>query len=358
MRADVLDDPVKVVHQLRVVPESSRTPQARQPVLDDLLLDDDAASVYVYALRNGWVGTSLDAAADLGLTVQTLHEQIERLLAARLLRPEPGNPRRFAALDPELAAASLISPLEAEIHHRRDLITNIRAQMSDLRPQYAQARSRDGSTSSIRTLRDQAEVRGSLHLAATECRSEVLSVRPRNAGWDTTPDETLARDLAALRRGVRVRVLYQHSARADLAVRSFVKRIAAEGADVRTVNNLPKAFVVFDGGIAFTPEARGAVEVSNAAVAQLLCDVFEEIWDSALPYTGVEAGYEGVADEMQKTIAKMLAEGLTDEAIARRLGMSLRTCRRHVATLLRGLNAVSRFQAGARAAHVGIVNDE
>jgi DNA-binding NarL/FixJ family response regulator len=44
-----------------------------------------------------------------------------------------------------------------------------------------------------------------------------------------------------------------------------------------------------------------------------------------------------------------MAKGYTDEVLARKLGMSVRTCRRHIASLMRRLDAVSRFQAGVRA---------
>ncbi|KOG32387.1 hypothetical protein ADK34_09305 [Streptomyces viridochromogenes] len=49
----------------------------------------------------------------------------------------------------------------------------------------------------------------------------------------------------------------------------------------------------------------------------------------------------------------LLAQGAKDEVIARRLGMSLRTCRRHIAELLEELGAESRFQGGALAERAG-----
>ncbi len=50
----------------------------------------------------------------------------------------------------------------------------------------------------------------------------------------------------------------------------------------------------------------------------------------------------------------MLAEGAKDEVIARRLGVSLRTCRRHIAEILETLQADSRFQAGVLAERAGL----
>jgi DNA-binding CsgD family transcriptional regulator len=322
---------------------------------NELPLDNGDASVYMYALRQGSIDIRPDVAADLGLDTATLDEAVERLVQMRLLRAQPGDAHRWTPLDPDVAAASLISPLEAEIHSRRDMITSIREQMSTLLPRYEEAQHGKESPSYIRALRDGTEARGCLHRAADACRSEVISVRPRNVAWDAVMDEALVRKLSTLHRGVRVRVLYQHSARADLATRAHIRRIVADGAEVRTTNHLSRPFVVFDRETAFTPESWGTLEVSNTLLARLLGDVFEDIWSSALPYSAVEAGYQGAVDEIQKNIAKLLSEGLTDEVIARRVGLSLRACRRHIATLLRSLNAVSRFQAGIRAAKAGLV---
>ncbi|MBW1598593.1 response regulator transcription factor [Streptomyces sp. JJ38] len=49
----------------------------------------------------------------------------------------------------------------------------------------------------------------------------------------------------------------------------------------------------------------------------------------------------------------MLVRGLTDRAVARRLGLSERTVRRMVAHLMDRLGAASRFEAGARAVERG-----
>jgi hypothetical protein len=48
-----------------------------------------------------------------------------------------------------------------------------------------------------------------------------------------------------------------------------------------------------------------------------------------------------------------MAAGLTDEAAAKRLGVSLRTVRRQIQALMTRLQATSRFQAGHNAAQRG-----
>jgi len=161
----------------------------------------------------------------------------------------------------------------------------------------------------------------------------------------------------ALGRQVAVQVLGPHRSRAGFASRATAKRLLADGAQIRTLSQIPRAAVVFDDTLAVVfdapddwgqPVARG---VRDRHVVRFLIDLFDQLWADATPFTGAEPGYEGVVDDLQRSVARLMAQGLTDEVVARRLGVSVRTCRRHIATLLQNLESVSRFQAGVRAAH-------
>lgn len=48
----------------------------------------------------------------------------------------------------------------------------------------------------------------------------------------------------------------------------------------------------------------------------------------------------------QLAIGRLMATGVKDAAIARELGLSLRTVRSEISALITGLGATSRFQAG------------
>ncbi|MFK0110786.1 LuxR C-terminal-related transcriptional regulator [Streptomyces sp. NPDC091217] len=93
-----------------------------------------------------------------------------------------------------------------------------------------------------------------------------------------------------------------------------------------------------------------AVVVRPSALLDALVDFFELCRRQAVPLHG-EAGDE-LGDEDRSLLA-LMAAGLKDEAIARRLGWSPRTMRRRVSALLTRLGATNRFQAGAIAARRG-----
>ncbi|GAA1588118.1 hypothetical protein GCM10009804_50280 [Kribbella hippodromi] len=73
---------------------------------------------------------------------------------------------------------------------------------------------------------------------------------------------------------------------------------------------------------------------------EIVCEVYD--LDSRRP--GVTAAKE--LTSRQVTIGRMMATGAKDAAIARDLGVSLRTVRSEISALIAGLGAKSRFQAG------------
>ncbi len=76
-------------------------------------------------------------------------------------------------------------------------------------------------------------------------------------------------------------------------------------------------------------------------------------WSEESPYGARPDGITGT----QLAIAHLLVEGHVDEAIARRLGMKVRTCRGHIAKLSTALGSGSRARLGYLIARSGILDD-
>lgn len=83
--------------------------------------------------------------------------------------------------------------------------------------------------------------------------------------------------------------------------------------------------------------------VHPSALLDALVSLFEALWRSAVPLPGQDAPDD--------TVLALLAAGLTDDAIARRLSISTRTVQRRVRDLCDRLGARTRFQAGALYTH-------
>ncbi|MEW9555560.1 hypothetical protein [Nonomuraea sp. NPDC050783] len=240
-----------------------------------------------------------------------------------------------------------VQDLEHEIYRRRELIDQIRERITLFGPRQGGEGEAGGT---VEYLAGTLEVRGFLKTASDGCREEVLVLQ---AGG--VVEELSDTYVGLVARGVTVRIICQHRNRADVATRMRLKRLTDAGAIIYTVSHVPRSAIVFDRslvvlfGVGEAAEANVA-RVHNQGIAQFLLDLFTHLWETATPLEGIDFGYAGVADDLQQSIAALMAKGYTDEVVARKLGMSVRSCRRHIATMMRDLDATSRFQAGVQAA--------
>lgn len=88
------------------------------------------------------------------------------------------------------------------------------------------------------------------------------------------------------------------------------------------------------------------VVVAQPVLADVVQSFFDSLWTSAVPAAHVLRMRSVLGGRVKREILRRLADGDKDEAIARGLGISLRTCRRYIAEIIAAVGAVSRFQAG------------
>jgi DNA-binding CsgD family transcriptional regulator len=312
--------------------------------------DDLEADIYRYAVRLGEIVSPERAAADLALPTGEVFAAVTRLVELHLLRTD-GSTGRYLPMDPEVAATLLISPVERAMYQRRELADRLRDRIDAITRPAVEVSEPVGAIDSLEGV---AEIRGLFKLAAEVCRDEMVVLRPGHDD-DELLDELLAPCYSVLERAVSVRVVCPHRSRAGFATRAKAKRLITDGAEIRTLSQVPQAAVVFDRTLAvmFSFDEDGyptARRVRDRNVVRFLLDMFGQLWDNATPFAAEDTGYADAIDDLQQSVARLMAQGLTDEVVARRLGMSVRTCRRHIAALLQNLDAVSRFQAGVLAA--------
>ena len=115
---------------------------------------------------------------------------------------------------------------------------------------------------------------------------------------------------------------------------------------------------------------RLAVDVADAALAERIATALshaegvELVGSDAEPDALVVAGPAGVQagdgeivlTPRELEVLALLAEGASNKLIARRLGISAHTAKYHVASLLEKLDAVSRTDAVAHAARIGVLH--
>ncbi|WP_158717937.1 hypothetical protein [Streptomyces sp. NRRL F-2664] len=89
-----------------------------------------------------------------------------------------------------------------------------------------------------------------------------------------------------------------------------------------------------------------ALVIGDSLLHRAALPLFESLWARATPV----GSPGGPLSADQRALLGMLASGLKDETIARRLGVHVHTARRRITRMLADLDADTRFQAGVQAA--------
>ena len=170
--------------------------------------------------------------------------------------------------------------------------------------------------------------------------------------------QAVDRDLRTIERGVHMRTLYQHTARRSKATRDYVNLMLAHGAQVRTLDEFFNRLIVIDRRLAIIPgEAPDvALAIHDTNLVSYLADIFDRSWERAREYNERgSASDSDIAAEVRQLTVRMLTEGHSDPASAKRVGVSTRTYASYVAALKEEYGVetqvparVSRWGAGTR----------
>ena len=200
------------------------------------------------------------------------------------------------------------------------------------------------------------------YIASTvaDAESELLTAQPQTGRNDPRGLAAAAeRDVAAIDRGVKMRTLYQHSARRSSITHKYVLAVTSHGAEVRTLDEFFNRLIVVDRRIAVIPGKSGALAVREPMVVDYLVDIFERHWERARPFASRETTLlREVAAEQRAMTIRMLIEGHADPSSAKRLGVSPRTYAGYVADLKSEYDAETRFQLGYTMGRLGISGQE
>ncbi|MBX7552944.1 helix-turn-helix transcriptional regulator [Streptomyces sp. tea 10] len=310
-------------------------------------LCEDGSRLYAAALRAGRIA-------------RTEAEPAPCLMDFALLHPDPDDPDWLRPVPPALALAQRLNPLEREITERRQLATDISTAFEPFMSINGQSAPGGGS---ITVLEGGERINTALNLATAQCHTEMLTVQPSDRVSERSVLRGLERDRPLIERGVRIRTLYQHTARYSPEKLAYAAELADGKVEYRSIDELVERLIICDETVAFIPtrdDQQVALELRHPGLVRYLIKVFEFMWDRAVPLSAggrYETAPDGIT-EIQHSIAKLLVEGHVDEAIARRLGMNVRTCRAHIAKLAQALGSGSRAQLGYLIAQSGILDRE
>ncbi len=320
--------------------EISTTPQ----------LSETARRVYAYAVNRIRFSPE-ELVASLGLSAESAEQVVGELEELHLVGRIIDNQSQLTPVAPESAAARVLAPLEQLL---RDLQLNVdrtRSQILALEPEYHAGAAHLARTERVELVTDLASVRAIIQDAAYRCTNEVLTAQPGGGRRTEVLAEAAGRDEEMLSRGIAMRTIYQHTARYSPPTIAYVEHITALGGEVRTTGDRVRRMLVFDRSVAVievqeNPDA--ALVIREPNIIDFMRATFEQTWLRGLPFASSvnRAQASAISDDLRQAIVSLLSQGMDDKSIARRLGMSDRTCQRHISDLMSRIGAKSRFQAG------------
>ncbi|MGJ5826252.1 helix-turn-helix transcriptional regulator [Streptomyces ossamyceticus] len=284
-------------------------------------------------------------------------EPVPCLVELALLHPDPDDMGWLVPTSPQEVMTRLLRGVHAEVSASQARVgTAVEAVewyagLSAVRP------GQPAEGTAIRVLDGLSRIRAAIDEATDRCTTEVMTVQPGGIRREDELREGLHRALAMCRRGVRMRDLYTHVARHGQGLHNYMEMMG-EAAEARTLDEVVERLIVFDGTVAFIPanaDRTMALEIRHPALVEYLVTVFERLWRLGIPLAAPlpSSGIAGITHR-ERSIAALLAEGHQDAVVAERLGISVRTCRAHIARLSETLGAASRTQLGVRIAQVGL----
>ena len=222
------------------------------------------------------------------------------------------------------------------------------SESADLHVLHDRTHTLDRSQPDVRVLSTLQETQRAFADLLAGAEREVLACvkPPFLATGDFSDDEHHQLD-----RGVVYRVIYDPEAVEAIGGPELLSTFVRAGEQARVTDAIPLKMFLVDGTRALLPLAGedssqgGAVLVTSPGLVSALVALFESVWLRAWDLGAPQLRGLGL-DERDRQIIAALRIGATDEAIARRLGVTPRTVGRRLARLLELTGAATRFQLG------------
>ncbi|MGF1426181.1 helix-turn-helix transcriptional regulator [Kitasatospora sp. LaBMicrA B282] len=324
-------------------------------MLRALGLDAVCEQVYQELLAEPTLDATL-LAERLGLSQDQVGASLDTLADLALLRMSREAPQQRRPVSPERARALLLRRQEEELRARQAVLEANRLAVATAAEQAVREQRRIPTGGE--RLEGLDEIQSRLESLVQSATSEICSIVPTQMAPEALEaSRPLDEDLLA--RGITLKTLCHESTRTNPRSLAYARSMAAVGAQLRTAPALPHRLLLVDRTSALVPidpasAAPSAVLVTTTGIVAALAELFDRVWTDAAPLDRAPAPEDATGiTAAERELLKILSTGLTDEAAAKRLGVSVRTVKRRMEELMRRLEAGSRFEAGYKAGQHG-----
>jgi sugar-specific transcriptional regulator TrmB len=263
-----------------------------------------------------------------------------------------------------LAAAPPAMALGALIAERRDALRTAELALVTFAEEHRAAMSGRSISELIEVVTGVDAIRHRFRQVQLAARTQIRTFV--TAPFVAVPPGENEGENAAIDRGVNFRVVMERAALAEPGMIEETVDSLRNGVQVRVAEALPMKLMLADAELGLVPLAvapdgePGAVLLHRSGLVAALEALFEAAWQQAYPLDlsivggnsearVVELEPEGPT-ELDRKILALLLSGLTDQAVATQLNLSLRTLQRRLRYLMDLAGVDTRMQLGWRAA--------
>ncbi|MFG3225136.1 LuxR C-terminal-related transcriptional regulator [Kitasatospora sp. NPDC048194] len=309
------------------------------------LLDEAARELYRAILREG----GRIRIADIP---QQDAETVQALLELGLLKPYLSD-GSLSAINPRSVSARIAADLRTAGTRLLVQAEEVPDLLGDLTNAYdAAPRCHDRDrTRTSRVVVGAKDIRHQIARLTEELRSEALCLHPGGARPAEAADDIVDHARRYVASGGALRTVYGASVLTDGPSVRLAARLTELGCHLRVLAVPFTKMMVLDRTVAVipaAPDASSAAFVEDPIVVDFLVRSFETHWQQAEGVNWAALTDGSNESVTREQVGRLLARGLTQRAIASRMGLSERTVAGHIARLRESYDAETLFQLGWR----------
>ncbi|WP_393062303.1 helix-turn-helix domain-containing protein [Streptomyces sp. LN549] len=320
-------------------------------MLETLGLSTNESQMYQFLVRSGRMCTD-QVRQRLNLSDAQTEEATQGLVAKGLVTLTDERPARLVASPPDIAGEELLLT-------RMNQLRSARGVLDRLTKEYRKAASGPVALEEVAEIVPDESLALRYEQIQRNARNRVLRF---DAPPYLVPGDLNFAELDQLTAGVTYRTVYDRLAVAETGAMREIKQYVDAGERARVLNQVPLKLVIVDRATALVSLRAEEAQLPQVALLihpgpllEALLALFEMVWASALPLNPISD--QGPLTQPDVQMLTLLLSGLTDDAIARQLGIGKRTVNRRVHSLMDQAGVSSRMQLGWQAARLGWMTD-
>ena len=269
----------------------------------------------------------------------------------------PTTPAWLRPASPDLALQGVLAGHQSRLARDQELLLDGQRRLADAQAQFGPGMNGRFPEHLVSVVSDRAQISELSMSLINTTRKDWMTLENLNTEMPLTEDFSQP-PLPGFGGRVRCRSIYDAAAMDDPIARRIIQTCAIAGEEARLLPHVPMKMKLADQTTAMVPltpsGTAGMLVIRAPVILATLRDYFEMLWDRATPLKPKRPGAPASRlTAAQQAVLELMAEGLHDDAIARRARMSTTTVRRHIAAIMGRLEVSSRFAAGAAAQRRG-----